>query len=175
MNTGAGYHFLLQGIFPTQGSNLCLLCLLYWQADSLPLAPLGKPNEEIKRCVSLVPSREPSKQQVSFLYLTWHSAKLWKAKKRKGCFTIQKVKSLSRVRLCATPWTAAYQAPPSMGFSRQEYWSGVPFSSPGDLPNPGIEPGSPTWQALQADALPSEPQGKILTLYRVSTNCQTMS
>ena len=52
------------------------------------------------------------------------------------------------------PWTVAYQAPPSMGFSRQECWSGLPFPSPGDLPNPGIEPGSP---ALQADALPSEP------------------
>ena len=54
-----------------------------------------------------------------------------------------KVKSLSRVRLFATPWTVAYQAPPSMGFSRQEYWSGLPFPSPGDLPDPGIEPGSP--------------------------------
>ena len=69
----------------------------------------------------------------------------------------RKVKSLSRVRLVATPWTVAYQAPPSMGFSRLEYWSGLPFPSPGDLPNPGIEPGSP---ALQADALPSEPPGK---------------
>ena len=47
-----------------------------------------------------------------------------------------------------TAWTVAPQAPPSMGFPRQEYWSGVPFPSPGDLPNPGIEPGSP---ALQAD------------------------
>ena len=64
---------------------------------------------------------------------------------------------LSRVRLFATPWTVAYQAPPSMGFSRQECWSGLPFPSPGDLPNPGIEPKSP---ALQADALPSEPPGK---------------
>ena len=59
------------------------------------------------------------------------------------------VKSLSRVRLFATPWTIAYQAPPSMGFSRQECWSGLPFPSPGDLPDPGIKPGSP---ALQADA-----------------------
>ena len=67
-----------------------------------------------------------------------------------------KVKSLSRVRLFATPWTVAYQAPPSMEFSRQEYWSGLPFPSPGDLPGPGIEPRSP---ALQADALPSEPPG----------------
>ena len=53
------------------------------------------------------------------------------------------VKSLSRVRLFATPQTVAYQAPPSMGFSRQEYWSGLPFPSPEDLPDPGIEPWSP--------------------------------
>ena len=53
-----------------------------------------------------------------------------------------KVKSLRCVRLFATPWTIAYQAPPSMGFSRQEYWSGLPFPSPRDLPNPGIEPRS---------------------------------
>ena len=50
-----------------------------------------------------------------------------------------KVKLLSRVRLFATPWTVAHQASPSMGFSRQEYWSGVPFPSPGDFPNSGIE------------------------------------
>ena len=60
-----------------------------------------------------------------------------------------KVKSLSHVQLFATPWTVAYQAPPSMGFSRRECWSGLPFPSPGDLPDPGIEPRSP---ALQADA-----------------------
>ena len=69
-----------------------------------------------------------------------------------------KVKSLTRIRLFATPWTVAYQAPPSMGFSRQECWSGSPFPSPGDLPEPRIEPGSPE---LQADALPSEPPGKL--------------
>ena len=68
-----------------------------------------------------------------------------------------KVKSLSCVRLFAVPWTAAHQAPPPMGFSRQEYWSGLSFPSPGDLPNPGIKPRSP---ALQADALTSEPPGK---------------
>ena len=65
-----------------------------------------------------------------------------------------KVKSLSHVQLFATPWTVAYQAPPSVGFSGQECWSGLPFPSPGDLSDPEIEPGSPT---LQADALPSEP------------------
>ena len=56
-----------------------------------------------------------------------------------------------------TPWTASCSAPPSMEFSRQEYWSGLPFPSPGDLPNPGIEPGS---SSLQADSLLSEPPGK---------------
>ena len=67
-----------------------------------------------------------------------------------------KVKLLSHIRLFVTPWTVAYQAPLSMEFSRQEYWSGLPFPSPGDLTNPGIEPGSP---ALLADALLSEPPG----------------
>ena len=77
--------------------------------------------------------------------ITHHSQKKW-----------SEVNSLSRVRLFATPWTVAHQAPPSMGFSRQEYCSGLPFPSPGDLPNPGIEPKSPTWQE---DALSSEPPG----------------
>ena len=79
-----------------------------------------------------------------------------------GIFPLgSEVKSLIRVRLFAIPWTAAYQASPSMGFSRQEYWSGLPFLSPGDLPNPGIEPRSP---AFQADALPTEPPGKDFTI-----------
>ena len=70
-----------------------------------------------------------------------------------------KVKSLTSVRLYATPWTVAYQAPLSMEFSRQEYWSGLPFPSSRDLPDPGPEPKSP---ALQADTLPSEPPGGLL-------------
>ena len=56
---------------------------------------------------------------------------------------ISSVQSLSRVQLFVTLWTVAYQAPLSMGFSRQKYWSWFPFPSPGDLPNPGIQPGSP--------------------------------
>ena len=82
-----GCHFLLHGIFQTQGWNLHLLHLLYWQADSLPLVPPGKP-------------------EVSLLLLLSH---------------------FSRVQLCATPETAAHQAPPFLGFSRQEYWSGLPL------------------------------------------------
>ena len=73
-------------------------------------------------------------------------------------YIIPLVKLLSCVQLFVTPWTVAYQAPLSMGFSRQEYCSGLLFPSRGDLPDSGIEPGSP---ALQADALPSELPGKI--------------
>ena len=75
-----------------------------------------------------------------------------------------KVKLLSRVQLFVTPWTVAYQAPPSIKFSREEYWSGLPF--PGDLPDPGIEPGSPT---LWTGSLPSEPPGKPLKMIRGTT------
>ena len=75
-------------------------------------------------------------------------------------------KLFSRVRLFVTPWTVgAYHAPLSMGFSRQEYWSGLPFPSPEDLSNPGIKSRSPT---LKADALLSEPPGK--SLYRIIPN-----
>ena len=69
-----------------------------------------------------------------------------------------KWKSLSCVWLFVTPWTVACQAPLSMEFSRQEYWSGLSFSSPGDLPNTGVEPRSP---ALQADSLPLSLQGRV--------------
>ena len=124
-NTGVLSLFLLQGIFPTQGSNLRLLRLLHWQAGSLPLAPPGKPYE-----------KGESERKI-------------------------KVNSLSCVRLFVTSWTVAYQAPPSMGFSRQEYRSGVPLPSPGDLPDPGMEPGSPTFQA---DALTSKPPGKPMCI-----------
>ena len=116
-NTGVDCHFLLQGIFPTQGSNL--------QADSLPLLLL------LLSCFSRVrlcnPTdgslpRSPTPGILQARTLEWVAicfSNAWKWK--------VKVTSLSRVRLLATPWTAAYQAPPSMGFSKQEYWSGVPL------------------------------------------------
>ena len=80
------------------------------------------------------------------------------------------MKSFSRVRLFATSWTVARQASLFMRFSRQEYWIGLPFPSPGDLPNPGIEPTSP---ALQADALTSEPPGKPSQRKAMPKNAQT--
>ena len=82
-----------------------------------------------------------------------------------------KVKLLSRVLLFATPWAVAYQAPRSMGFSRQEYWSGLPFPSPEDLPSTGVEPGPP---ALQTDTLLSEPPGINASFSWSSTTLSTM-
>ena len=70
----------------------------------------------------------------------------------------------SHVRL-APPWTVACQAPLAMGFSTQEYWSGLPSLPPGNLPNPGIKPTSPVSPALQADSLPAEPSGKPLHFF----------
>ena len=70
---------------------------------------------------------------------------------------VMKMKSLSHVPLFAAPWTVTYQAPLTMGFSRQEYWSGLPFPSPGDLADEGIKPRSP---AFQVDSLPTESPGK---------------
>ena len=66
---------------------------------------------------------------------------------------------LSCIQLFVTPWTVVHQAPLSMGFSRQEYWSGLPFPSPGDLPDPGIESRFP---ALQTDSLPFEPPENLI-------------
>ena len=79
-----------------------------------------------------------------------------------------KVKLLNHVQLFVTPWTVAHQAPPSMGFSSQKYWSELPFPSPGDLPDSGIEPGSP---GMQADSLPSEPQGSPVICVCAHTFC----
>ena len=81
-------------------------------------------------------------------------------------FVVQ-VKSFSHVWLFVTAWTIACQAPLSTEFSRQGYWSGLPFPFPGDLPDPGIEPRSST---LQADSLPYEPPGKIHLWINLGSN-----
>ena len=82
---------------------------------------------------------------------------LIKLQYKKIRIVIDSVQSLSHDQIFGTPSTAACQAPLSLGFSRQEYWSRLPWPPPGDLPDPGTEPGS---LSLQADSLPSEPQGK---------------
>ena len=112
---------------------------------------------------------------IKSIYHFWLHLVSWKVNESHPMYTLEtithsnlsshchKVKLISRVQLFAIPWTVAYEAPPSMAFSRQGYWSGLPFPSPGDLPNTGIEPSSP---ALQADSLPSEPLGKPVIVSR---------
>ena len=123
-----GCHFLLHRVFPTQGLNLSLFCLLLQQADSLPLAsPAAKSLQSCPTLCNPIDGSPPSSLVPGILQartLVWVAISFFNAWKWKV-----KVKLLSRVRLLATPWTAAYQAPPSMGFSRQEYWSGVPLPS----------------------------------------------
>ena len=139
-NTGVGCHFLLQGIFPIQGSNPTLSPAL--QADSLLLSHRGNPligaaaaaaaaAKSLQSCTTLCDPIDGSPPGSSIpgilqartlqcVAISFSNAWKWKAT----------VKSLSHVWLLATPWTAAYPAPPSMEFSSQEYWSGVPLPSP---------------------------------------------
>ena len=78
---------------------------------------------------------------------------------------------VSRVRLFATPWTVAYQAPLSMGFSRQEYWTGLPFPSPGDVPDPGIKPESLHLLYWQVNSLPLHHLRSFIHQYSTGLNC----
>ena len=91
----------------------------------------------------------------SLLFRVWRHSLSRRALK----FPWSESKNVSHIQLFATPWTVACQAPLSMEFSRQLYWSGLPFTSPGVLPQPGIEPRSPAWQADFFFFLPSEPPG----------------
>ena len=164
--TGVGCHFLLQEIFPTQGSNPNLL---HWQADPSPLS--HQESSQICMysfgCTGLQhegyldvamwdsfppPGIEPGPPTLGAQKLT-----LWTTREDPTQLSVQ---FSSVTQLCPTlcdPMDCSLPGIPSMGFSRQEYWNGLPFPSPGGLPDPGIKPGSPT---LQADALLAEPLEK---------------
>ena len=115
-NIGMGCYALPQGIFPPQGLNLYLLSLLHWQAGSSLLQPLEKP---VKFLVTFQQALSKMTDPLNhFLQSLWE-----------GHLNAPPLSTILKL-LFATPWTAAHQAPPSMGFSRQEYWSGVPFPSP---------------------------------------------
>ena len=120
-----------------------------WNKISLLVANMSIKHPWFQRYVYMV-DRDQKKGKKVILHYLW---KFW---------------SFSCVQLFAIPWTVALQAPLSMEFSRQKYWSGLPFPSPGHLPNPGIKSGSP---ALQANSLPSESPGKPLH-YLVSCKCK---
>ena len=125
-----GCHFLLQGIFLTQDWTQvsCISCIGRWILyTESPAAAAAKSRQSCPTLCDPIDGSPPGSPIPGILQartLEWVPISLPNAWKWKG-----KVKSLSRVRLLATPWTAAYQAPPSMGFSRQEYWSGVPLPS----------------------------------------------
>ena len=133
-NTRVGCCALLQGVFPTRGSKPWLLSLLHWQAGPLPLSHQGSPKSEDAKSLQSCPTLWPQRQQptrlpvpgtlqartLEWVAISFSNAWKWKVK----------VKSLSHIWLLATPWTAAHPGPPPMGFSRQEYWSGVPLPSP---------------------------------------------
>ena len=178
MNTGVGSLSLLQGIFPTQESNWGLLhcrwILLPAELPGKSRQTVAAAAKSLQSCPTLCDPRDSSPpgspvpgilqaRTLEWVAISFSSAWKWKVK----------VKLLSRVRLLATPWTAAYQALPSMGFSRQEYWSGVPLPSPrqtvsgllfflpGDLPDPGIKPASLVWRlfSLTGGLFTTEPPG----------------
>ena len=139
--------------FPGKSTGVGCHCLLHWgivaAAKSLQSCPTLCDPRNDSPPGSAVPGILQART-LEWVAISFSNAWKWKVK----------VKSLSCARLLVTPWTAAYQAPSSMGFSRQEYWSGLPLPSPGDLPNPGIKPRSP---AFQAGALTSKPWGKLFT------------
>ena len=118
--------------------------LWYWRRLLTVPCAARRSNQSILKKINAEYSLEDL-----MLKLQYFSHLMQTVKSLKKCLMLGKIervkeKSLIRVQLFTTPWTVAYQAPPSMGFSRQEYWSGLPSPSPGDLPNTGIEPGSPS-------------------------------
>ena len=139
---------LLLGIYPKMEvlSHIVIAQLIFWGTAILWCIILHPQQQYTKVLISLHPHHNVPFS--AFLIIT--------------ILVLLLLSRFSHPRLFATPWTAACQAPLSMGFSRQEYWSGYPFPSPGDLPNPGIKPRSPT---LQADSVPAKPQGKPLVYY----------
>ena len=151
------------GAFPTSAGELCQ----FWGPGLLPLLKKSTSSRRWKavqeKCKYVWPLHSTKRTNLnvsdnSFLKCPTISISK-QLKELKFSLKVKvKVKSLSRVRLFTAPWTVAHQAPLSMGFSRQEYWSGWPFPFPGDLPNPGIEPGSLT---SQGDALTPELPGKL--------------
>ena len=159
-----GCHVLLQGIFLTQGLNLSLL---HWQVDSWPLSHKGSREEVIaaaakslQLCPALCdpidgsPPATPvpgilQARTLEWVAISFSNAGKWKVKG----------KSLSHVRLCATPWTAAYQALPSMGFSRQEYWSGVPLGHHNPIWLGSLQLGN-IWTQTCTERTPCEDEGR---------------
>ena len=126
-STGVGCHFLLQGSPWPRDQTVSLR----WQVDSLPLRHAAATAKSLQSYLTLCDPIDGSPPDSAVPGILQARTLEWVAIAFSNAWTWKvKVKSLSRVRLLVTPWTAAHQAPPSMGFSRQEYWSGVPLPSP---------------------------------------------
>ena len=137
-----------------------------WGDARISLAPWKKSNDKLRQSIKKQRHYFADKGLYSQSYVfsstrVW----MWELDHTEGW----KWKSLSHVWLFATPWTVVCQAPLSMEFSKQKYWSGLLCPSPGDLPNPVIEPRSPVSPALQVDSLPTEPPEKPLSAH-ISSN-----
>ena len=159
-STGVHCHFLLLGIFRTQGLNLPLHISLHCQDDSLPCTTWEAWWLELQwlyiTAIKWTWGRKPAQRMVTRkAERTWVLRNLWN-------YHVCMLICSSCVWLFVTLWTVAPQASLTMGFSKQEYWSGLPCLPPGDLPDPGIEPGSP---ALQADSLLTDLWGKPYITY----------
>ena len=144
-----GCHVLFQGIFLTQGSNPHLLCLLHWQAGSLPLVPPGSEVKVAQSCPTLCNPMDYTVHGIlQARILEWVVFPFSRVSNpglphcRQILYYLLLLSHFSHVWLFTTLWTVARQAPVSVGFSRQEYWSGLPCPFPGDLPDLGIEPTS---------------------------------
>ena len=148
-NTGVGCRFLLQGIFPIQGSKLLLLHLLHWQVV-LYLCASWEAHTVWWFHINAHCEMITTSKLISIHYLVWYGnyllllfTSLHPPLATASFVSVFMLLLLfSRVWLFATPWTVACQALRSMGLSRQEYWSGLPFPTPGNLPKPGMEPAS---------------------------------
>ena len=124
-------------------TSLCLSLSIYKMGRIVPLHRVDVRSKEINtRCVA---KTELDTSSMLYKYVCVLSC-------------------LHRVWLFATPWTVACQVPLFIGFSRQEYWSGLPCAPPGDLPNPGIKPASPVSPALQVEFFPLSHQGIIIII-----------
>ena len=161
-NTGVGSLSLLQGIFLIQGSNPGLphCRKILYQLNH-------KRSPRILEWVAY-PFFRGSSWPRNWTGVILHCRQILYQLSYEGSLLLMKDKKerkesevLSRIRLFANSWTVVYQALQSMEYSMQEYSSGLPFPSPGDLPDPGIEPGSPS---LQANILTSEPPGKPVNI-----------
>ena len=134
----------------TSEANLRKVC-------SLNVHPV--PSYVVNRCLT----RSSGEVRVLVRVFVLHNILAWVPR----TFGQVVVQSLGRVRLFATLWTVAHQAPLSIGFSRPEYWSGLPFPSPGDLPDPGIEPTCPVSRALAGGFFTTVPPGKHTDIYHI--------